>query len=870
MRHLRAETEEDGDVLALIDVHFRYHAHPDELRANHRVENFTILEEIDSGGMGTVYRARQDDVGREVALKLIRGGPTSGDKVARFASEVGALARLNHPHIAQIYVSGTYQDGSEARPYFAMEYVPQAKSVTEYVEAKRLSLPERLVLFEKICGAVVYLHQRGIIHRDLKPANILVGESGHPKIIDLGVARAMEPGAHAQNAPAEVGYFAGSLPWASPEQVRRFADKIDTRTDVYSLGAVLYELLARVRPFQCAPGTCGDRAALEDLIVTKMPLPPSEAVMQAATSSTSTEVGDLLRINTAARHRALQEDLDYVVLKCLAKEPHQRYPGVRELRSDIGRCLSNELLPNRAYSLLDQARRFVRRNRGLVASAAILCLMILAGVVVSTTLLVAKARAQQEAVAKRDLVKRILQTVFETTDPYAPRPSHQIVRDLLDEAAVHVDTDFRDQPHIEADLRDGLGMAYARVGEYQQAEQHLREALRLRRQLYDADHVDVATTLEHLSLHLAWYRLNGMPPCDSNTLEEQIRWCEEAIDIRRRIQGADHDCTIRAIAYLAHLHLMAGNLSDFDRIGIESVLAGAKTPLARQMSPQIVTSATLLMGELMIAGHSGIATDFLKDVIQSASTDVPSVEKTLQLMEAGLDVLRHLWEAGDRALARKFTRCFYGPALEDEFWGDRIPAKLIVFAEGRMLEEDYSAAEPILIEAHGLARTLFGDDDYLLTWALDDLARLRAAQGRSAEAQAGFTDVLDRLRRSLGYNHPHVACALERLASAEMQSGGLEEAELNLRECLRVRSLILGEHWLVDHTQNVLAGCLLQMGRFQEAEDLLVPAYERIRAERGNRDSLAQEILERIILLYESWNKPAEAAHYRVILAARP
>ena len=357
-----------------------------------KIQGFTIVRTLGEGGMGIVYLAEQlAPIRRQVALKLIKQGMDTRQVIARFEAERQALARMRHPHIAAVYDAGTTIDG---RPYFLMEYV-EGEPITEYCDRRRLSMRARLALFIDVCGAVQHAHQKGIIHRDLKPSNVLVSDADGrpmPKIIDFGIAKATDRSGAGRTAFTEQGTEVGTPEYMSPEQAA-LSDDIDTSTDVYSLGVLLYELLVGALPFDPAMLRAAGYDEMRRIIRESDPAKPSSrltgagAIASAAAAARQTDAGGLTR--------KLKGDLDWITLKALEKNRRQRYPTVAALATDVGHYLADEPIDARAPLVAYRLRKFTKRYRALVAGAAALLVVLLAGLTVSVMLY---ARAEGERV----------------------------------------------------------------------------------------------------------------------------------------------------------------------------------------------------------------------------------------------------------------------------------------------------------------------------------------------------------------------------------------------------------------------------------------------------------------------------------------
>jgi serine/threonine protein kinase/WD40 repeat protein len=376
-----------------------------------QIPGFKILGTLGEGGMGIVYLAQQTvPIHRRVALKLIKHGMDSRRVIARFEAEREALARMQHPHIAAVYDAGTTPDG---RPYFVMEYV-EGVPVTEYCDRQRLSTRARLELFIDVCGAVQHAHQKGVIHRDLKPSNVLVADTdGRPqaKIIDFGVAKATDRSMLGGTAFTEAGTIVGTPEYMSPEQAA-LSDDIDTATDVYSLGVLLYELLVGALPFDPAVLRAAGFDEMRRIIRESDPARPSTRLAGAdAAASAATRQSDAGRLT-----RQLRGDLDWITLKALEKDRRLRYSTVAAFAADIGHYLADEPIAARAPSAAYRLRKFARRYRGVVAAASVVLIVLVAGLVASLTQYARAESQRAEANQQRAQADRQRQAALTAVD----------------------------------------------------------------------------------------------------------------------------------------------------------------------------------------------------------------------------------------------------------------------------------------------------------------------------------------------------------------------------------------------------------------------------------------------------------------------
>jgi len=456
------------------------------LRLGHpeRVGQFTIRRVIASGGMGTVYEAMQENPRRSVAVKVLKRIMADDSSIHRLEYEAQILARLRHPGIAQIYEAGSYTIDNETLPYFAMEYIPNARSVTEYARERNLSTKQRLDLFLQVCDAVHHGHQRGIVHRDLKPSNILVESHGRVRIIDFGIAHAADAESAQPDTESDFGKIIGSLSYMSPEQFEYDPRDIDTRADIYALGIVMYELLTGSLPYDVTGKSINAAASIV------RDVPPHSM------RGLSTPVPD---------------ELEIIACKALQKDREQRYQSAYGIAQDIRRFLAGDAIVAKPPSLLYQMRVVARRNKLLTGTIAAALVLLVVGVAITTTLWLQvdaeRQRAEGEA-ARAESARQFLAEIISSTAPvgYFDQVS---IADVLDRASPKVSEILSDEPLVEADIRKSLGLGYFRLARYSQAEAHLVRALELYRQELGEEHdrtLEVLGDIAFLYLVTGQYR----------------------------------------------------------------------------------------------------------------------------------------------------------------------------------------------------------------------------------------------------------------------------------------------------------------------------------------------------------------------------
>ncbi len=462
---------------------------PSEASAGTVIGPYHLLQAIGQGGMGEVWLAEQKQpVRRRVAIKLIKAGMDTREVVARFESERQAVALMDHPAIAKVFDAGSTSAG---RPYFVMEYVP-GMPITDYCDKHKLTVPERLRLFIQVCEGVKHAHQKAIIHRDLKPSNILVTEvddKAVPRIIDFGVAKAISRRLTDNTLVTRAGALLGTPEYMSPEQADSAGADVDTRTDVYSLGVILYELLAGTVPLDLRKLPFDEM--LRRLRAEDAPRPSTKV---RALGKQSTITAQNRRTEPKALVRQLHGDLDSIVLKALEKERTRRYGGPLELAADIERYLRHEPVAARRAGAGYRAWKYVRRHRVGVSFAAVLALLLVAGVVVSTWMALRANRAEQEAQAVNDFLRNDVlaqASVDGQSKARANKPDPDLkVRTALDRAAAKIDSEFGGQPLVEASIRQTIGATYYDLSLYPQAHRQFARALDLRRRILGEENHD--------------------------------------------------------------------------------------------------------------------------------------------------------------------------------------------------------------------------------------------------------------------------------------------------------------------------------------------------------------------------------------------
>ncbi|HEV2103029.1 MAG TPA: serine/threonine-protein kinase [Candidatus Acidoferrum sp.] len=734
---------------------------------------YRLVKKLGEGGMGQVWLAEQTDpVRRQVALKLIRGGIFSAALLQRFQAERQSLAIMDHPAIAKVFDAGTTAQG---QPYFVMEYV-EGLPITKYCDQKRLSIRERLRLFIEVCDGIQHAHQKAIIHRDIKPANVLVVEVGgkpSPRIIDFGLAKTIVPAEAGGILFTQVGVILGTPGYTSPEQADPTIRDIDTRTDVYSLGVVLYELLTGALPF--------DPQAIKkqsyDKILRRLreedPLIPS--VKASKDSRASSSHAQMRATSPKQLTTLLRGDLDWITMKALERDRARRYGTPSELTADVERYLENRPVMARPASPGYRLQKYLRRNRVAVSfvSGALVLLLAFTGI---------QAIQLRRITRERDRANRVtdfMTNMFKVSDPSESRGNSITAREILDKSSKEIETGLAKDPQLQAQMMNVMGEVYINLGLHDDAKSLLEQSIAIRRRVFGLRNRETLDSMDKL----AWLLEEQGKPEEAEKIERQI------LPIRMELFGPEDRDTLSSQVNLANDLCDEGKYAESEQIDRQAIAVRRRIAPDDPLTPMEMSNlaATIAMTGRYRESEQ-VNLEALAILNRTVGPDHPFTIK----------VRSNLADVYDR--------------------------------EGRFAE-----AEQITRETLEVRRRILGPEHPDTLQNSGDLGTLLYEQGRYQQAEEIHRDVLARQKRLSGAERPQTLLTMDNLAADLAALHRYLQAEQLSREAWEIRQRVLGPDHPDTLLSAVHLGVINRLeGHYAQAEKLTSSALVAQRKALGD------------------------------------
>ena len=740
---------------------------------------YRLIQQIGEGGMGQVWLAEQTEpVTRRVALKLVRAGRFDPALLSRFEAERQALAIMEHPAIAKVFDAGSTPDG---QPYFVMEYV-EGLPITEYCDVKHLALPERLALFMQVCEGVQHAHLKAIIHRDLKPSNVLVTEidgKAAPRIIDFGIAKAIDPVGREATYATRAGSVIGTLGYMSPEQADpRIAD-IDTRTDVYALGVILFELLTGARPFEV------HRAPLDEVLRRlREDDPPALVTAMSKDGDTAGATAERRGVDLKRLTGMLRGDLDSITRKALARERDRRYATPLELAADLHRYLTDLPVEARPASKLYLVRKHMRRHRfGIAAGAVVLVLLV--GFAIAQAVQLRRITRERD---RADRIAAFMTSIFSVVDPGEARGRDVPAREVLDRAAREIAATQDLDPVVRARLMATMGKTYTGLGLYERAEELLAPAAEMQARALGPD---AKETLETTS----W---RGLVLPRLGRLDEAQELLAATLARQQALFGPEDPSVLATMDYLAQVLSRQGKPADAERMLREVIRAStaARGAEDRETLHARRSLGATLYDQARYADAEAFERELLETERRVLGPDHPGTLLTMS------NLARALGRLGRPAEAEKINREVHAASVRVN--GPDHRNTWVAFAS---IIEDVRR-QGRLDEAVRMSRELLAAQQRLnppespdVLEALEVLAVALGTAGQTTEAASIQEQALKLRRKQMGPDAPDVGASTLNLAFTLSYAGRHAEADPYYREAIRIagttqRQNAVSDAWL--------------------------------------------------------------------------
>lgn len=798
---------------------------------------YQIQRPLGEGGMGIVYLAERQDLGTQVAIKLLRDAWLSPARRERFTLEQRTLARLNHASIARLYDADTSRDGT---PFFVMEYV-EGVPLTDYCKERSCSLEMRLLLFQQVCSAVIYAHQHAVIHRDLKPSNILVKNDGTVRLLDFGVAKQLENlGQDVQQTMTGLRLMTPA--YASPEQI--CGEPVGVQTDVYSLGVILYELLTGSVPFDFANRT---PAQVEKVITENEAAKPSAVADKA-------DIAQQHKSGGVSASRSEWAELDMLCLTAMHKDLQRRYQSVEALARDVDHYLKGEPLEARADSHGYRAKKFLTRNSRAVVAAAVLSAAVLAMIIAFT---IGLARSRNSALAEAARAQRMqnfMSNLFQGGDAAAGPAGNLRVITLLDRGVQEAQS-LSGEPGVQAQLYETLGTIYEKLGKLDQADSLLQSALDKRKSFYGPENPEVAQSLIAL----------GVLRSEQARMDQAEQLIHQGLEMDQRVLRPSDVAIAKAITAYGKVLAQRGSYDQaiplLDRaVSINSAPGVAPTDVA--------ASLAALADAHYSAGHYQRADALYRQLLAMDhivyGPSHPSVARDLGNLGSIQQDLGYYSEA--EKLEREAL------AISEAYYGKenpRIANNLTMLGRALLYQNKYDQAEATLQQALAIQEKAFGPTHPDVADTVNEMGNVASMRDDYAQAGARFARVAEIYRSIYGDHHYLVAIALSNVAYNYLNQKEYARAEQLFRDVVRRFTESLSADNVNTGIARIKLGrSLLRQNRFGDAQQETMAGYQILSNQANPGISFLQAARKDLAAEYDGLHQPELAVKFRAEWAA--
>lgn len=746
---------------------------------------YKIIGEIGKGGMGAVYLAERADktFEKKVAVKLIKRGYDTEEIVKRFRYERQILATLEHPFITRLIDGGATDDGL---PYLVMDYV-EGLPLTQYADENELSINERLKLFLQICNAVTYAHQNLIVHRDLKPSNILITNNGTPKLLDFGIAKLTAANAGETIEKTLTRFQAMTPEYASPEQVN--GDAVTTSSDIYSLGVVLYELLTGHRPFTFKTKTPDE---ISRVITDSQPVRPSSLVLRLLSGENQSEKQRTK--DEGQKAKALQGDLDNIILMAIRKEPERRYSSVEQFAKDIQNFLEGLPVIAREDTFAYRAEKFIKRNKAGVAAGIGIALSLIGGL--AATARQAKIAKKQRDKARKEArkaekINKFLQKMLASVDPRTGSRDVKVI-EILETAAENIEKDFKNQPEIIADLETTLGLTYLSLGQFEASEKYLKNALDIRLKLFPSVSEEVALGLKNYARILqAKGELKAAKPLFL-----------ESLKTLRRLFGDFNLDVADILDSLAYTSTMEGN---------------------SEKSVELYKKQYEIRRKILGENNADVARTLSK--LGNVFTVMGKLDLSEPIHRQTLKILHNIHGREHLDIAASMNELV-----------------------GAIYHKKPEEAESLARESLAMRRKFLGEDHADVVWSLYNVGFVLVNRQKFEEAEKFAREALSKRGANLPDEHPVVASCFLLLGRILLGQNRFEEARAAFEKCLALRLETLPEnHWLLATTRSFLGESLIYLGETEIGKKMMIENYEILKEKLGAEHEQTRQAYQRFL-----------------------